>query len=503
MVRFVGARRLSCTCLVLFAAACNVGTGSATDPNGVSVGTEQGGLGTGGTEAGGQPVVDPNAGVAQAPNDAAQSPNASANVAQGNAAVTDGNFTVDARYAYSYVGRFDVRDPNAVRFNWPGARIGVAFTGTSLGVRLRDTGADTFDVQIDGVDYASPADAYGINAQAALVPCNPVAQVPAWDGNNFPGCVLAVPSSTTDLNATTTYPIATGLAEGNHVAWLSKRSEFYQGNAGTTTFYGFTLDDNATLLAPPSYRKRRIEFVGDSSFSGFGAGQRNPCTYTSRNCDAGRAIPAYAAQYLKAEAINLSSSGQGVYQSYYDHTGNHNLPTLYRQTVGLDANVPWGFADDVDAVIFSAGGDDLWGAAGSGSFDNNDPNVKTDATDNFVAAYASWLNDVRIRRRKATLFVTLTYGAAGQDIATLGNALQRAVSQRNAAGDANVVYFTYFPTNDSSRNPNGYQTLGDVTAQQQLWLGCSGHPSPPVARVLAAMLGAFVAQRMGYADAGY
>lgn len=489
---------------------CGVGGGASQD---VAVGTEL--QPTGGTT----PGVDTGTGTGAAGTGLAAT--SGGNRAQGTGAVNQANVlvpannantgvaaqantAVDLRYPYAFVGRFDLRNPNQARFNFPGSKIGVAFTGTSLGISITDTGTDTFGVTIDGVDYATTGDAFA-SQPAAPTACRPVAQVPAFDGNNYPGCILAVPSS--NANMPTTYPVATGLADGNHVAWITKRSEFLQGSpsagyCGTTTLWGFVLDAGAKLLPPPPTLRRRIEVVGDSSTSGFGAGQRGPCTYSPRNCDAGRGLPSFLSQYLHAEHVNASSSGQGVYRSYYDHNLGHNLPVVWRQTVGLDASYPWDFSDRVDVVLLSAGGDDLWGAAGSGAFNNNAGSSAGDARDNFVAAYLEWLGAIRRVRPEATIVVSLTYGAMGNDIVTLGGALQDAVRARNNAGDANVVYYTYFPANDSARNPNRYTWLGDAIEKKDLWYGCKGHPSPKSARYLAGLLGPFIAQRMGWQDVG-
>lgn len=413
------------------------------------------------------------------------------------------NLTYDTRHPYALVGRFDASNANRIRFSFPGSKIGVAFSGTSLNVQLTDTAPDTLDVVVDGVAYASPSNAWSVDARAPLTACVPASQVPSSDGNNFPGCVLAVQS--TNPNQPTSYPVVAGLADGNHVAWLTKRSEAAKGG-GIVTLWGVELSLGGRLLAPPPYLTRRIEVLGDSSTSGYGAGQRSPCQYSTRSSDGSRDLTSYLAAYLHAERVNASMQGAGVYNSYYDPANAaHLLPVLYRQTLGFQATPAYDFArDHVDVVVVAGGGGDLWGANGDGAFQSPGTASPAPARDGFVASYVDMLASIRAARPDATIVATLVYAAAKNDIVTLGSAVQDAVASRQGSGDANVVYFTYFPQNDPVRNPNGYTTVGELIDKSNgtLWRGCDGHASPGVAKVLAARLGSVIAERMGWRDVG-
>ena len=418
-------------------------------------------------------------------------------IAAGAGAPLDGNLYYETRYPWALVGRFDLSDANSPLFALAGTKIGVRFSGTSLSVNFVDYGIDAFDVVIDGNDYAAIANQFS-TAVATPEPCKPATQVAAFDGNHYPGCLLL--NKSTSSTVPTLYPIVTGLEAGEHTAWLIKRTEFMQGDAGNVRLYGFQVDEGSQLLPPPPYFRRRLEVVGDSSTTGFGAAEPNPCSYGERTSDAGRSLPAYLAQELNAEVVNVSSSGQGVYQSYYDVTADHNLPTLYREVVPPSAGAYDFSTDHVDAVILSAGGDDLWGAAGSGQFSNNNNAITTSPTANFIAAYVAWLTYIRAQRPDATIFCALSYAAYKNDIITLGSALQQAVASRNAAGDANVLYFTFFPADDPTRNPNRYASIFDAAPANDLSFGCSGHPQPKMSAFLAKLLAPVVAARMGWTE---
>lgn len=487
--------------------------GTAPVGPGDEPGTEQTGTTPGSTPTspGDVPSTRPgggDAGVPAQPNatgPTVQLPNPGTTLPSGgNGLVQQQNLTYDARYPYALVGRFDATDPNRIRFSFPGSKIGVAFTGTSLHVRLTDTAPDTLDVVVDGVQYATPGDAWSVDAKAPLVACVPATQVPAFDGNNFPGCVLGVKSS--DPNEPTSYPVVAGLAEGNHVVWLTKRSEAAKGG-GIVTLWGVELAAGGKLLAPPPYLTRRIEVLGDSSTSGYGAGQRNPCVYTTRTSDASRDLPSYLATYLHAERVNTSIQGAGVYNSFYDEgNASHLLPVVYRQTLGFQATPAYDFAKDhVDVIVIAGGGGDLFGANGAGSFRHIDKTLTSPARDGFVKSYVEMLAFMRSARPNATIVATLVYAAAGNDVVTLGSAVQDAVASRQAAGDANVLFFSYFPQNDPVENPKKISVVEYLIDKNKetLWKGCVGHASPGLAKVLAAQLGPVIAERMGWKDVGY
>lgn len=472
-------------------------TPGATSPAATSPGDGSTPEAVAGTTPSGTPSPVGGAGGTQ-PN-TALAPNTPTRGLDGNGLAQQANLIYESRLPYALVGRFDASNANQIRFNFAGSKIGVAFTGTSLAVRITDSATDTFDVVIDGVEYASSGNAWVVDPAAAPVPCAPVGQVSAWDGNSYPGCVLATKSANPAVPIS--YPIATNLADGNHVAWLTKRTEFKTGQ-GTVTLWGFDLAPNGRLLAPPPYLRRRIEVLGDSSTSGYGAAQRSPCTENARTHDAGHDLPTYLASYLHAERVNLSISGESVYYSFFNPSVPGRLPPLYKQTIGFAASPAYDFTSDhVDAVVLSAGGDDLWGAAGKGVFTNPDGST-TNARAGFVASYVDMLATIRSVRPDATIFATLVFAASGNDIPTLGGAIQEAVASRQAAGDANVVYYAYFPANDPVRNPKGYVSLSDVVPGEKLWYGCAGHSSPGVSKYLTTLIGPAIAERMNWKDVG-
>jgi hypothetical protein len=454
-------------CLALLCVSCAIGrttdTSSGNDEeSNTTSGVQTTSVTTGGSTSGG---TTPTPGTTQDGND---------NVVAVSNSISN----------YTTIGRFYAANANALQFALPASQIGGRFTGTSLAVKFADTGYDYFDVILDGNTWVS-------TSFSATGGCLPVAQAQAINSNAnaVTGCVRSVPATTPQ-----TYVIATNLSPGNHTAWLIKRTEMYQGTGtsavGQSTFYGFVLDANATLLTPPKANTRRIDFIGDSGFTGYGAGQlmhnaNDYCDFTPANQDAAASVPYLTGQLLHADAINVSSSGQGVVDGVYDSNPNHLLPVLYEEILPPAASPAYAFTTQVDVVVIAGGGDDLNGASGSGSF--TDPNA-------FVAGYASWLEKIRAHYPNALLVCTLTSGAQSADITTLGGALQQAVQMRKTAGDTKVVYYSFF------MNETSFTTYTDIASKCSFYYGCKYHPSPAGALWLANRLATFIRGQTGWTD---
>lgn len=124
-------------------------------------------------------------------------------------------------------GRFDTRDAAGPRMAWAGSMVSVRFEGTSVNVLLKTTGADEFQVVLDGA----------------------------------PGPVLVLRKDAT------LYRAASGLPDRDHTLDLFKRTEPI---VGQVQLLGFQLDKGRQLLPNASKLARRIEIVGDSITCGYG-----------------------------------------------------------------------------------------------------------------------------------------------------------------------------------------------------------------------------------------
>jgi lysophospholipase L1-like esterase len=305
-------------------------------------------------------------------------------------AMTAGPDASAAPSGVRFVGRVDRSDPAGPRFSWPGTSIVARFTGSTIGVRLRDPG-NFFQVFVDGM----------------------------------PQPVLAAASGKES------YPIASGLAAGPHELLLHRRTEAF---VGETQFLGLVLDPGGALLAPPPPAQRRLEFVGDSITCGYGVdGPDMSCPFTPATENHYLAFGAVAARALQAEAISVAYSGKGLYRNLGGDTGA-TMPMLYDR-INVDRAARWDFAGwTPDAVIINLGTND---------FGMGDPGM------GYGDAYRAFLQRVRGLYPKAHLLCTLGPMMNGTQVAQARGYLMPVLDTLQAAGDTRVSYLE-FPMQDGS-----------------------------------------------------
>jgi hypothetical protein len=202
------------------AAGGGLGSGGNAGSNGGSAGSGSGGAsgaaGSGGSGGASGAAGSGGGGATGGPGGAAGS---------GGSGGAAGNPTDSG---VRFVGRIDTRQAGSTRFAWSGSGILFRFNGTEASVRLNDNGGRFFTVLVDGQQKANLETSSGARA----------------------------------------YPVATGLAPGDHEVRLYRRTEASQG---VTSFLGVELN-GGTLLAPPPAPERRIELIGDSISCGYGNG---------------------------------------------------------------------------------------------------------------------------------------------------------------------------------------------------------------------------------------
>lgn len=355
--------------------------------------------------------------------------------------------------AYTFVGRVDTSVPALPRFSLPNSRVGGTFTGTSLGLLMTGNGSDSFSVVIDN------------------------------------GAEIVV--TTAPTTAMTLYPVTQTLADGNHTAWITKRTEAREQSqldpnvrTGAITFGGFSLAPGASMGAPPAPRSHLIITIGDSGFTGYGAGQlitpAQSCVFTPATQNATLSVPAKLADLLSAELINVSASGKGIAASAFDPANpNNQLPAMWQMLVPPNKTPVYPFEPlSVDAVIINGGSNDLVGNYGVGVI--ADLNV-------FISTYTALLADIRSHYPTALIVGLVTPNAIQSDKATLTQTITQAVAARTAAGDSRVFVYDYF-----AQDANNWQSYNDADVALNLGHGCQGHPSGAGAAFLADRLATFL-----------
>ena len=190
----------------------------------------------------------------------------------------------------AHVGGRAVAEPDgAWRIGWPGVYFEGRFNGTRVGVGV-DSATEHFRVLVDGTERA----------------------------------ILTAPG--------TARLVIDGLAPGEHVVRLEKRTESQTGSA---RFLGFWLDRDGAVLPAPA-RARRIEFVGDSYTVGYGnASHGRTCTEQEVHdlTDTSHAFGPLAAARLDADYRVIAYSGFGIVRNYAGGVPELSLPAIYDRAI--------------------------------------------------------------------------------------------------------------------------------------------------------------------------
>ena len=250
-----------------------------------------------------------------------------------------------------YIGRFDFSNPKSVRFDWPGVQIRTKFEGTSCSIRLKD-GNNDYNVFLDGRFHK-------------------------------------IIRTTSD----TIYVIANGLKNKTHNLLITKRTEALFGQA---TFEGFILDGGKDLVKSIDIlkRKRKIEFVGDSYFTGFGSeGDSSDCVFSRETQSSYVSFGPQLARRFDAEYSIVAISGSGIVKNYGDslRTSEFPLPHYYNR-ICLNDTLLWDFKQwQPDAVVVRLGRNDY----------SQKPHPKREM---FRTAYLKLISDIRRHYPNAHIF---------------------------------------------------------------------------------------------------
>ncbi|AKV04087.1 hypothetical protein AKJ09_10750 [Labilithrix luteola] len=297
-------------------------------------------------------------------------------------------------------GRFDARDPAGIRFSWPGTSVRARFSGTGVTLHLVDTGADQFDVSIDGA----------------------------------PPTLL---KTTADQN---TYSLASGLADGDHDVVVTKRTEALIGSA---QLFEFVSSEGRSLVATRVKLGRRIEIVGDSISCGYGVlGTEPTCAFGADTESEPSAYGNLTAQALGASHTTIAYSGIGMVRDFGGASVDQ-MPDRYGRALADDPTSVWNGSEEPDAIVVNLGTNDF---------------QATEPGPIFQTTYETFLGTLRTKHPNAVIVATLSpmisdYYPEGGNFRTLARGyIQGAVATRNAQGDAKVSFLEF----DLQTGEDGY-----------------------------------------------
>lgn len=206
----------------------------------------------------------------------------------------------DARI--TYIGRTLVKD-GEVSFDWTGVYLKARFQGTSLEMKVSDTGNNYYNVWLDSPMDADPDKVIRTHGTDTTIVLFSKEEIKARFGK--------------DKKA---------LKEPHQVI-LQKRTEGFQG---ITTFREFTSDGVFLQADKPS--DRVIEFVGDSYTCGYGTEASNKDRFSPETENQNLTYACKAARYFGADQIIIAHSGMGVARNYNGNNKDAFMPDLYLRT---------------------------------------------------------------------------------------------------------------------------------------------------------------------------
>jgi lysophospholipase L1-like esterase len=325
-----------------------------------------------------------------------------------------------------YIGRFDTRDSAGPRFAWSGTGLVARFSGTGISITL--SGSNNY--------FATFID----------------------DDDEF--------TFATNSTSAKTYAIASGLAPGEHIVQVYRRTEAY---FGVSQFRGFVVDQGELVPSVAPF-EHTIEFVGDSITCGYGnegppGCSGNPPQYQN----ATRAWGSVTAKALSAEASLVAWSGKGMYSNYGGDFTNV-MPDLYDRALPEDpASTLQLTTRPPDVVVINLGTND---------FSSNHPPLQTGADPSdraaYIAAYTNAYKNFLTRLR--TLYPSAPIFCA---VGTMSNAYKtEAQSAIDATGDDDTF-------------------LVDLGIQSAPY-GCDFHPTAATDAVMGNAMAEVIATRLGW-----
>lgn len=349
--------------------ACGPGLSEVT-PRGAEGGASAGGAAASRAPAGTGADSSPSAGSSGAPHGG------------GTSLASSGAAGVSTEpLGLQYFGRWDHSDPQHPSASWGPVGIRARFEGTSARLLLQDA-QNTFSYAIDG----GPMTTLG-------------------------------PTSGSEVE------LVNGLADGEHMLELFRRSE---GGYGKTVVSGLVLDPGKLLLPPPQRPPRKLEILGDSISAGFGnegTGGSTPLTQNGY-----LAYGPQLARRLNAEWSVVAHSGQGVYRNLCESlppSAQHMPDELKLTQHPAVAGPAWDFQRyQPDVLIITLGTNDF--------ADYPPGSCAAPSEVAFQQAYSALLSFARSSYPKAHIFALGTFVAApGNQFGACNRCVCAAVTAAN------------------------------------------------------------------------
>lgn len=226
-------------------------------------------------------------------------------------------------------------------------------------------------------------------------------------------------------------PLLSNLSEDFHIVRILKSSEIGDGQILLRNLQA------KQFFIPDEKRELKLEFIGDSITTGYGALGTKFDSRKVENSDACKSFAYYTAQNLNADFSMIALEGICVNVNMWQPT--YKMMEVYKQVSPFN-KLEYNFEDKVDAVILNLGTNDAY------YINHKVPAYGSKFTDD----YADFLNYIRLKRPNAN--VICMYGNMGKDN-VVDKGIKAAIEKLN---DTKIFYYSNLEANKE---------------------GASGHPS--------------------------
>ncbi len=234
-------------------------------------------------------------------------------------------------------------------------------------------------------------------------------------------------------------PLLTDLSEDFHTVRILKSSEIGDGQILLRNFQA------KQFFIPDEKPELKLEFIGDSITTGYGALGTKLDSRKVENSDACKSYAYYTVQNMNADFSMIALEGICVNVNMWQPT--YKMMEVYKQVSPLN-NLEYDFEDEVDAVILNLGTNDAY-------YINH--RVPAYAS-KFADDYADFLSYIRLKRPNA--YIVCMYGNMGKDN-VIDNGIKATLEKLN---DSKISYYSNLEANKegASNHPSkeNHQKVG-------------------------------------------
>lgn len=278
-----------------------------------------------------------------------------------------------------YIGRWDFKDPDGPRAEWPGSAFEIRISGAELVVELGGKSV-YWEEEIDGK----------VAGRVQADPAHPI--------------ILALPDRTP------------------HTYRFVKNTEAFVGDV---QLRGIETEANDRLMRirPP---KHRLEVIGDSISCGYGdEGTNEHEHFKPETENADLTYGAIAARDLHADFVDIAWSGRKMWP-------DNTIPSIYGLTLPTHADSAWGFGGPApDAIVINLATNDFGRAA-------PDQEGWENAYSGFIDELRTHYPAARIYLAVGTM-MSDDYPPHAQHLTILRRYLKDVLALREAKGDRNCA----------------------------------------------------------------